>query len=126
MTHPESWIKVEVNTEYIEEQSSPDEHRYLFKYTITIINLGERAVTLKRRNWCITDANNHMSEVEGAGVVGEIPTIDPNTAYQYSSGTVLETPLGVMQGSYTMETGEGHQFKAIIAPFRLVVPGLLH
>lgn len=126
MSELESTIKIEVKTEYIEEQSSPDEDRYLFRYTVTIINLGLDPVTLKSRSWCITDSNNHKSEVQGAGVVGETPTIDPDTAYQYTSGTVLETPVGVMQGFYNMVTEEGLQFKAFIAPFRLAVPGLLH
>ncbi|MEI6859938.1 MAG: Co2+/Mg2+ efflux protein ApaG [Shewanella sp.] len=126
MSELESTIKVEVKTEYIEKQSSPKQERYLFRYTITIINQGQAAVTLKSRHWCITDANEHKSEVQGAGVVGETPRIEPNTAYQYTSGTVLETPLGVMQGTYTMVTDEGQQFEAIIPPFRLSVPGLLH
>lgn len=126
MSALESSIKVEVKTEYVEEQSSAQEERYLFRYTVTIINLGEQAVTLKSRKWCITDSNDHKSEVQGAGVVGETPTIEPNTAYQYTSGTVLETPLGVMQGSYTLMTNEGELFDATIHPFRLSVPGLLH
>ncbi|RTR34874.1 Co2+/Mg2+ efflux protein ApaG [Shewanella atlantica] len=126
MSAPEDSIKVEVKTEYIEDQSSPTEEKYLFRYTITIINLGEKAVTLKSRYWSITDANNNNSEVRGEGVVGETPTIEPDSAYQYTSGTVLETPLGIMQGSYTMLTGEGESFKAQIPPFRLAVPGLLH
>ena len=121
-----STIKVEVTTEYIEELSSPKEERYLFRYTITIINQGQAAVTLESRHWRITDANDHKSEVQGAGVVGETPRIEPDTAYQYTSGTVLETPLGVMQGTYTMVTDEGEQFQATIHPFRLSVPGLLH
>ncbi|QFU21538.1 Co2+/Mg2+ efflux protein ApaG [Shewanella eurypsychrophilus] len=126
MSELESSIKVDVKTEYIEEQSSPTEERYLFRYTITIINLGKQAVTLKSRHWCITDSNDHTSEVQGEGVVGETPTIEPDTAFQYTSGTVLETPLGVMQGTYTMMTDDGRQFNAIIPPFRLAVPGLLH
>ncbi|WP_110455968.1 Co2+/Mg2+ efflux protein ApaG [Shewanella algidipiscicola] len=122
----ESSIKIEVKTEYIEEQSSPEEDRYLFSYTITIINLGDQDVTLISRMWCITDANGHYSEVQGAGVVGETPTIAPNTAYQYTSGTVCETPFAVMEGHYVMVTKDGREFKALIAPFRLAAPGLLH
>ncbi|GIU08540.1 protein ApaG [Shewanella sp. c952] len=119
-------IKVEVKTEYIEAQSTPDEEKYLFSYTITIINLGDQDVTLKSRYWCITDANGQKSEVEGAGVVGETPTIKPNTAYQYTSGTVLETPFGVMEGNYTMIKKNGEEFKAPISAFSLAIPGLLH
>jgi len=126
MTILKDSIKVEVKTEYIEDQSSPSEDRYLFKYTITIINLGEQSVTLKSRYWSITDANNHNSEVRGEGVVGETPTIEPDSAYQYTSGTVLETPIGIMQGCYTMITSEGESFKAEIPAFRLAMPGLLH
>ncbi|WP_299795893.1 Co2+/Mg2+ efflux protein ApaG [uncultured Shewanella sp.] len=126
MTAIEDSIKVEVKTEYIEEQSDPIEERYLFRYTITIVNLGESAVTLKSRYWSITDANNHNSEVRGQGVVGETPRIEPDSAYQYTSGTVMETPLGVMEGSYTMITDDGVSFKAQIPLFRLAVPGLLH
>ncbi|MFT5235389.1 MAG: ApaG protein [Shewanella sp.] len=126
MTELEASIKIEVKTEYIEEQSSPNDERYLFRYTITIINLGTEPVTLKTRHWSITDSNQHLSVVRGAGVVGETPTIDPDTAYQYSSGTVLETPLGVMQGSYGMITESGEAFDATISPFRLSVPGLIH
>jgi ApaG protein len=126
MMELESSIKIEVKTEYIEEQSSPEEERYLFSYTITIVNLGEKAATLKSRMWSITDANGHHSEVQGAGVVGETPTIAPNTAYQYTSGTVCETPFAVMQGYYVMVSEEGTEFKARIAPFRLAAPGLIH
>ncbi|QYJ94648.1 Co2+/Mg2+ efflux protein ApaG [Shewanella spartinae] len=126
MKQLESSIRIEVKTDYIEEQSSPEEERYLFSYTITITNLGDEAVTLKSRMWCITDANGHESKVEGAGVVGETPTIKPNTAYQYTSGTVCETPFAVMQGYYVMVTEQGETFKAPIAPFRLAAPGLLH
>lgn len=119
-------IKIEVKTEYIEAQSTPDEEKYLFSYTITIINLGDQDVTLKSRYWCITDANGQKSEVQGAGVVGETPTIKPNTAYQYTSGTVLETPFGVMEGNYSMIKSNGEEFKAPISAFSLAVPGLLH
>ncbi|MCE9685414.1 Co2+/Mg2+ efflux protein ApaG [Shewanella sp. AS16] len=126
MTTLEDSIRVEVTTEYIEQQSSPDEDKYLFSYTITIINLGDSAAKLETRHWLITDANGHISEVQGAGVVGETPTIAPNTAYQYTSGTVLETPVGIMQGNYGMVSEKGESFKAVIPPFRLAVPGLLH
>jgi len=119
-------IKVEVKTEYIEQQSSPEDQKYLFSYTITIINLGEAPAKLETRHWIITDANGHTSEVKGAGVVGETPTIPPNTAYQYTSGTVLDTPLGIMHGSYGMISDSGERFNVIIKPFRLATPGLLH
>lgn len=119
-------IRVDVKTEYIEQQSSPENEKYLFSYTITIINLGEQAAKLETRHWVITDANGKTSEVQGAGVVGETPTIAPNTAYQYTSGTVLDTPLGIMHGNYGMVSETGERFNAIIKPFRLAMPGLLH
>lgn len=126
MSALETSIKVEVKTEYIEQQSSPEDQKYLFSYTITIINLGEAPAKLETRHWIITDANGHTSEVKGAGVVGETPTIPPNTAYQYTSGTVLDTPLGIMHGSYGMLSDSGERFNVIIKPFRLATPGLLH
>ncbi|MDF0533250.1 Co2+/Mg2+ efflux protein ApaG [Shewanella sp. A32] len=119
-------IKIEVKTEYIAHQSAPEEDRYLFSYTITIVNLSDENVTLKSRHWIITDANGKKTEVQGAGVVGETPKIQPNTAYQYSSGTVLETPLGFMEGRYLMETDQGQSFYAPIKAFRLAVPGMIH
>ncbi|MCL1096760.1 Co2+/Mg2+ efflux protein ApaG [Shewanella gelidii] len=126
MSNKENSVKVEVKTEYIEQDSSPEDDQYLFSYTITIINLGEQAAKLESRHWIITDANGHKSEVQGSGVVGETPTIEPNTAYQYSSGTVLETPLGIMQGHYNMVNTDGTKFKATIEPFRLAVSKILH
>lgn len=119
-------VSVDVQTAYIETQSSPDEDKYLFSYTITISNLSNEAITLKSRHWCITDADGRKSEVHGAGVVGETPTIKPNSSYEYTSGTVLETPLGVMEGSYTMVDSDGNEFEAPISAFRLSIPGLLH
>ncbi|ABV86188.1 Co2+/Mg2+ efflux protein ApaG [Shewanella pealeana] len=119
-------VSVDVQTAYIETQSSPDEDKYLFSYTITISNLSNEAITLKSRHWCITDADGRKSEVHGTGVVGETPTIKPNSSYEYTSGTVLETPLGVMEGSYTMVDSDGNEFEAPISAFRLSIPGLLH
>lgn len=125
MSQAESPIKIKVDTEYLEHQSDVADEKYLFSYTITIINVGDQAVTLKDRHWIITNANGDKSEVKGPGVVGETPTIAPNTAYQYSSGTVLETPIGFMEGSYGMVFNDGKLFSAVIPTFRLAVPGLL-
>ncbi|MDB2386200.1 Co2+/Mg2+ efflux protein ApaG [Shewanella sp.] len=119
-------IKVEVKTDYIEAQSTPAEDKYVFSYTITIINLGEQDATLKSRYWLITDGNGENSEVQGAGVVGETPRIKPNTAFQYTSGTVLATPFGVMKGNYTMQCNNGDKFIVQIPEFCLSTPGLLH
>lgn len=121
--HP---IKIEIKTQYLEKDSAPEEAQYVFSYTITIINLGDQAVTLKSRHWIITDANGNQSEVQGEGVVGETPTIEPDTAYQYTSGTVLEAELGFMEGSYTMEYQDGSKFKALIPAFRLSTNLTLH
>ena len=119
-------IDVQVATSYVDEQSRPDADRYVFSYTITIANNGDEPATLKSRHWIITDANGKVQEVTGDGVVGEQPHLNPGERYRYSSGAVLETPVGAMQGLYHMETDEGRRFDAPIPPFTLAVPGLLH
>ncbi|RLV58450.1 Co2+/Mg2+ efflux protein ApaG [Parashewanella curva] len=126
MSESESPIRVEVSTEYIDDQSSPDEDKYVFAYTITIINLSDKKATLKNRHWIITDGNGKQTEVQGDGVVGETPTIPPNSAYQYTSGTLLDTPLGFMEGFYGMVTEDNKDFRAPIPMFRLAAPGTLH
>jgi len=119
-------IRVDVSTDYVGDQSKPDEGRYVFAYTITIRNEGEVAAKLLNRHWVITDANGKVQEVRGAGVVGEQPHLQPGEGFRYSSGAILETPVGAMQGSYEMIGDDGHRFDAPIAPFRLAMPGLLH
>ncbi|WP_416351553.1 Co2+/Mg2+ efflux protein ApaG [Parashewanella curva] len=126
LSESESPIRVEVSTEYIDDQSSPDEDKYVFAYTITIINLSDKKATLKNRHWIITDGNGKQTEVQGDGVVGETPTIPPNSAYQYTSGTLLDTPLGFMEGFYGMVTEDNKDFRAPIPMFRLAAPGTLH
>jgi len=118
-------IRIEVETAYLEEQSDPKEHRYVFSYTITIRNEGPVAARLLTRHWIITDANGKVQEVRGEGVVGEQPHLRPGQGFRYSSGAVLETPVGVMQGSYQMVTDDGLRFDAPIAAFRLATPGIL-
>ena len=118
-------IRVEVTTSYLDEQSSPNEQRYVFSYTITIRNEGQRSAKLLTRHWIITDANGRVKEVRGEGVVGEQPHLEPGQGFRYSSGAVLETPVGTMEGSYQMVDGEGHPFDAPIPPFRLAIPGIL-
>jgi ApaG protein len=118
-------IRVDVETSYLDEQSSPTEQRYVFAYTITIRNEGERPAQLLSRHWIITDANGKVKEVRGDGVVGEQPHLEPGQGFRYSSGAILETPVGTMQGSYLMVDGEGRRFDAPIAPFRLAIPGIL-
>ncbi len=119
-------IRVQVSTNYVGNQSDPDSNRYVFAYTITISNHGDIAARLISRHWIITDANGKVQEVSGDGVVGEQPHLNPGEQYRYSSGTVLETPVGAMQGLYRMEAEGGLFFDAPIAPFTLAVPGLLH
>lgn len=119
-------IRVSVESSYVPDQSDPGSDRYVFSYTITILNEGSEAAKLLRRHWIITDANGKVQEVRGDGVVGEQPHLAPGQGFRYSSGAILETPVGTMQGSYQMRSDDGEQFDAPIAPFRLAVPGVLH
>jgi ApaG protein len=119
-------ISIRVATDYVDEQSEPDADRYVFAYTITIANTGDVAARLISRHWIITDANGKVQEVSGDGVVGEQPHLSPGEEFRYSSGAVLETPVGAMQGLYRMEADNGVNFDAPIAPFTLAVPGVLH
>ena len=119
-------IRVDVATSYVEDQSNPTEGRFVFAYTITIRNEGQIAARLMTRHWIITDANGKVQEVQGEGVVGEQPHLKPGQGFRYSSGAILETPVGVMQGSYRMVADGGEVFDAPIAPFTLAMPGMLH
>lgn len=119
-------IRIDVATNYIVDQSEPDVGRYVFAYTITIENLGDLPARLLSRHWVITDANGKVQEVKGDGVVGEQPHLNPGETFRYSSGAVLETPVGAMQGSYRMKADNGTHFEAPIPPFTLAVPGVLH
>ena len=118
-------IQVSVSTRYIEAESNPEVSRYVFSYTITIINKGNTAAKLLSRHWIITDANNRIQEVKGKGVIGEQPYLNPGDSFQYTSGTMLETPVGSMQGSYQMIADDGHNFDAVIEPFSLALPRML-
>ncbi len=119
-------IRVDVDTSYLADQSDPKDKRYVFSYTITIRNEGSVPARLLTRHWIITDSNGKVQEVRGEGVVGEQPYLKPGQGFRYSSGAVLETPVGAMQGSYQMVSDEGDHFDAPIAAFRLAMPGLLH
>lgn len=119
-------IKVAVRTQFVPQQSDVESERYVFAYTITIRNAGTKPAKLLTRHWVITDANGKVQEVRGEGVVGEHPHLAPGEAFRYTSGTVLETPIGAMQGSYQMVADDGTRFDAPIAPFRLAVPGILN
>jgi ApaG protein len=125
MSSSEHKIRVDVETSYLGEQSEPHEGRYVFAYTITIRNEGQVPARLLTRHWVITDANGKVEEVRGDGVVGEQPYLKPGQGFRYSSGAVLETPVGSMQGSYQMLADDGARFDAPIDPFRLAMPGIL-
>jgi ApaG protein len=119
-------IDVNVRTTYVDAQSEPESNRFVFAYTVTITNAGSVPAKLLTRHWVITDANEKVQEVRGVGVVGEQPHLSPGMSFEYTSGTVLETPFGTMQGSYQMLADDGTQFDAEIAPFLLSTPRQLH
>ncbi len=119
-------IDIRVVTQYVPEQSNPEAAEYVFAYTITITNRGEKAAQLLRRYWRITDGNNEEQEVRGEGVVGEQPHLASGESYRYTSGAVIKTPVGVMEGSYQMLSTDGDTFDAPIAAFSLVYPNALH
>ncbi len=119
-------IRVDVSASYVDEQSKPEEDHYAFSYTITIRNVGQVPARLMTRHWLITDANGKVREVRGEGVLGEQPHLQPGQGFRYSSGAVLATPVGAMQGSYQMLADDGAHFDAPVAPFTLAMPGLLH
>lgn len=119
-------IHIEVETQYLDDQSDPHEQRFVFAYTITIRNEGKAAARLLGRHWIITDANAKVQDVRGDGVVGEQPHLQPGQSFRYSSGAILETPVGSMQGVYYMVSDDGEHFEAPIPAFTLAVPGMLN
>ncbi len=119
-------IHIDIETTYVESESLPDEDRYVFAYTITIRNEGVVPAKLLSRHWVITDANGKVQEVRGEGVVGEQPHLKPGEGFQYTSGTMLETPMGTMSGSYQMVADDGSLFDAPIPEFLLTTPRTLH
>lgn len=119
-------ITVTVQPVYLEDQSSPAESHYVWAYRVRIENNGEETVQLKRRHWKITDALGRMQEVQGAGVVGEQPVLMPGESYEYTSGTPLSTPSGIMMGSYQMENDEGETFDVGVPAFSLDSPHEVH
>jgi ApaG protein len=119
-------IKISAQPQYLTEQSEPARNRYVFAYTVTIENAGTVPAQLVSRHWIITDAMGQVQEVRGEGVVGEQPLLAPGERFQYTSGAVLETPVGTMQGSYQMVADDGERFDAQIPLFRLAVPNVLH
>jgi ApaG protein len=119
-------ISVNVDTNYLAQESDPDKARYLFSYTITIKNQSAQSARLVSRYWKITGGDGQEQEVEGDGVVGMHPFIAPDEAFTYTSAAMLDTPVGMMQGHYKMVDDAGEQFEVDIPPFTLAVPSRLH
>jgi ApaG protein len=119
-------VSVAVKSAYIAEQSDPHARRYVFAYTVTITNRGELPARLVSRHWIITDAEEKVQEVRGLGVVGQHPHLDPGESFTYTSGAVIETPVGHMRGSYQMIGDDGTRFDADIPAFNLATPHSLH
>ena len=120
-------VVVQTQVNYLPDQSDEAGNRFVFSYTITITNLGHSSAKLISRHWIITDANNHVQEVRGQGVVGEQPLLKPSQSFEYTSGTVLTTQVGTMRGSYQMQADDGGaQFEVEIPQFVLSVPRVLH
>ena len=119
-------INVTVRVNYLSEQSDETDNRFVFAYTINLTNIGHATAKLISRHWVITDANRHVQEVRGQGVVGEQPVLKPGQSFEYTSGTVLSTQVGTMSGSYQMVAEDDTQFDALIPQFVLSVPRVLH
>ena len=119
-------IAISVSTEYLDNQSKPEDGRYVFAYHISIENRTSLPVRLLSRHWIIVDANQERKEVRGLGVIGEQPTLAPGDIYKYTSGVVLATPIGTMEGTYQLTYDEGEPFDAAIEPFLLSIPHAVH
>lgn len=115
-------VCVQVDTAYLPNQSNPAAQRFVFAYSVKIINQGSETLQLRRRHWTITDANDYVEEVRGEGVVGEQPVLKPEQSFEYTSGCILKTPWGMMNGTYQMYRDDGTFFDATIAPFLLAAP----
>ncbi len=119
-------IQISVESKFEDSQSDPTSKRFVFSYLVTITNTADYNIQLLSRRWVVTDGNQKQQEIQGEGVIGEQPIIEPNSSYQYSSGTVLETNVGSMFGHYNMVTADGESFKAEISAFTLAKPNALH
>jgi ApaG protein len=127
MEHDHAYrVEVDVATRYLDRQSEPERSRYVFAYTIDLHNTGSVPAQLVARHWVITDANGKVHEVTGEGVIGQQPWLQPGEHFRYTSGAVLETDLGLMQGSYAMLAEDGTEFQAPVPVFALTVPRTLH
>lgn len=120
--HVTRGIRVEVETDYLDDQSSPEEHRFVWAYTIRIENSGGETVRLRKRYWRITDGRGNVKEVRGVGVVGEQPVLKPGECFEYTSGAPLGTPSGIMVGCYQMETESGESIEVAVPAFSLDSP----
>ena len=116
---------MEVRSKYLRDQSTPQQGRFVFAYTVRISNEGEEVVQLRTRHWIITDGTGITQEVRGEGVVGEQPVLRPQQAFEYTSGSILKTPWGTMHGTYQMHREDGSIFDAEIAPFLLSTPNVV-
>jgi ApaG protein len=123
---PKYEFSVSVRPQFVPEHSDPDEDKFLFAYTVTIRNTGDVTAQLISRHWVITDANNKVEEVQGLGVVGEQPVLQPGEAFEYTSGCPIATPVGSMRGSYQCVAEDGTRFEAPIPEFVLSMPRTLH
>ena len=117
---------IDVDARFLDDQSAPEEGRYVFAYTIHIRNQGKVPARLLGRHWLITDGNGNVREVVGEGVVGEQPWLRPGDGFEYTSGAVLETDIGTMRGSYDVLADDGTRFAAPIPAFTLSIPRTLH
>ncbi|MEJ2417788.1 MAG: Co2+/Mg2+ efflux protein ApaG [Exilibacterium sp.] len=119
-------IEISVASRYLDTQSNPASKRFVYAYTITIKNRGSEAAQLISRQWIITDAKNDRQEVLGMGVVGEQPRLEPGEEYTYTSGVIIETETGTMEGRYQMRTDDDRVFEAPVPTFALVPPYAIH
>ncbi len=119
-------LEIQIATQFLDDESAPEDDRYVFAYTIRIRNLGRLPAQLVARRWVITDANGRVEEVRGEGVVGEQPRLEPGEQFTYTSGATLPTAVGTMEGSYDMRGDDGTVFDAPIPPFTLAAPRTLH
>ena len=119
-------ITVVAKSTYLAEQSDPAKNQYVFSYTITVTNTGDVSAQLISRHWYITDGDHRVQEVKGLGVVGQQPVLKPGESFEYTSGASIPTPVGTMRGTYQMRADDGREFDAVIPPFTLSVPRVLH
>lgn len=125
-TELDTHIDIDIDTGFLAEQSQPEHQRFVFRYTITLHNRGSQAAQLLSRHWFITDANDQVQQVQGLGVVGQQPRIGAGESYTYTSGAILATQTGTMEGSYQFKQADGSLFDVPIPTFALVPPSALH